>query len=114
MPRRSLIVTNAPEQRNRIPAEWAAGLSLLLDDAAGYAIFLVDPDNLVTFWNKGAERLLGWTEAEALGQHASLFYTPDANAAGWDCRSAGPSSRRMAAASGTNPAGTAGRSFISR
>ena len=85
MPPRSLIVTSAPEQRNRIPAEWTAGLSLL-DNAAGYAIFLVDSDNLVTFWNKGAERLLGWTEAEALGQHASLFYTPDANAAGSPAR----------------------------
>ena len=63
------------------PTELAAGLNLLLDSAAGYAIFMVDPQNRVTFLNKGAERLLGWTENEIIGQQASLFYAPDATAA---------------------------------
>jgi len=75
-------VASVSTDHNLFPTELAAGLNLLLDSAAGYAIFMVDPQNLVTFWNKGAERLLGWTEKEIVGQQASLFYAPDATAAG--------------------------------
>src|ERR1043165_3183349 len=28
-----------------------------------YAIFMTDPDGLVTNWNRGAEQILGYTEA---------------------------------------------------
>lgn len=75
-------MANVSEHRDPIPTELAASLNLLFDGAAGYAIFMVDPENTVTFWNKGAERLLGWTEAEIVGQRASLFYAEDAVAAG--------------------------------
>jgi len=36
----------------------------------------------VTIWNKGAERLKGWTEAEVVGRHTALFCPADAIAAG--------------------------------
>jgi len=52
-------------------------LNLLIDGAIGYAIYMLDPSGHVTIWNKGAERLKGWTEAEVLGQHTSLFYPHD-------------------------------------
>ena len=52
-------------------------LSLLIDAAYDYAIYMVDPAGNVTLWNKGAERLKGWSEAEVLGKHSSLFYPPD-------------------------------------
>jgi PAS domain S-box-containing protein len=32
------------------------------------AIVVADADNHITFWNQGAERLLGWTTAEVLGK----------------------------------------------
>jgi two-component system sensor kinase FixL len=57
-------------------------LNLLIDGAHGYAIYMLDPRGNVTIWNKGAERLKGWSEAEVLGRHTSLFYPPDAVAAG--------------------------------
>ena len=47
-----------------------------------YAIFLLDPEGRVTHWNEGAARVKGYTEAEALGQHVSLFYPPEQVAAG--------------------------------
>jgi len=59
----------------------AEELNLLIDGAHGQAIYMLDPAGHVTIWNKGAERLKGWTEAEVLGQHTSLFYPPDAVAA---------------------------------
>ena len=37
-------------------------------DYATDAIIVRDMEGLVTFWNKGAERLYGWTEAEASGK----------------------------------------------
>jgi len=52
-------------------------LNLLIDGALDYAIYMIDPGGHVTIWNKGAERLKGWTEAEALGQHIALFYPHD-------------------------------------
>ena len=36
-------------------------------DYATDAIIVRDMDGMVTFWNKGAERLYGWTQAEACG-----------------------------------------------
>ena len=57
-------------------------LNLLIDGALGYAIYMLDPSGHVTIWNKGAERLKGWTEADVLGQHTSLFYPPDQIAEG--------------------------------
>ena len=52
-------------------------LNLLIDGAQGYAIYMLDPDGYVTIWNKGAERLKGWTEADVIGQHTSIFYPTD-------------------------------------
>src|SRR4051812_45684667 len=56
----------------------AKELNLLIDGAAGYAIYMLDTDGRVTIWNKGAERLKGWAEEEVLGQHTSIFYPPEA------------------------------------
>jgi PAS domain S-box-containing protein len=34
-------------------------------------------DGIITSWNKGAERLYGYTEAEVVGKHVSLLSPPD-------------------------------------
>ncbi|PSN13381.1 hybrid sensor histidine kinase/response regulator [filamentous cyanobacterium CCT1] len=47
-------------------------------DIATDAILVRDVQNQILFWNKGAERLYGWTSAEALGQKTTdLLFTPD-------------------------------------
>jgi two-component system sensor kinase FixL len=60
----------------------AGELSLLVDAAHDYAIYMLDPAGNVTLWNKGAERMKGWSEAEVLGHHTSLFYPADQREAG--------------------------------
>lgn len=70
------------ERRGAESALMAEELNLLIDGAQGLAIYMLDPDGRVTIWNRGAERLKGWTEAEAIGKHMSLFYPSDAVAAG--------------------------------
>ncbi len=52
-------------------------LEMLLESALDYAIIGLDLDGLVTIWNKGACRLMGWTEEEMLGQPAAVFFTPE-------------------------------------
>jgi PAS domain S-box-containing protein len=50
---------------------------LLVDSLKEYAVFTVDTTGRVTSWNAGAERLLGYTEAEIVGQPCSLMFTPE-------------------------------------
>ena len=57
-------------------------LSLLIDGATNYAIYMLDTDGLVTIWNRGAERIKGWSEAEIIGRHFAVFYPPEDVAAG--------------------------------
>lgn len=51
-----------------------------LIDIASDAIFVRDLSNRVIFWNRGAERLYGWTAQEILGQTVSplLYQKPSA------------------------------------
>jgi PAS domain S-box-containing protein len=39
-----------------------------------YAIFTLSPDGLILDWNRGAERLKGYTIHEVVGRHFSIFY----------------------------------------
>lgn len=54
----------------------AEELNLLVEGATDYAIFMIDPKGLVTIWNRGAERVLGWNSSEIVGKSAAIF-SPD-------------------------------------
>lgn len=41
------------------------------------SVVATDLDGVVTGWNKGAERLFGYSAAEAIGQHISFIYPPE-------------------------------------
>jgi PAS domain S-box-containing protein len=49
----------------------------ILESATDYAFVVLDPDNTVTGWSAGAERILGWSEEEILGKSGELFFTPE-------------------------------------
>jgi PAS domain S-box-containing protein len=54
---------------------------LLVDGVLDYAIFMLDPEGLVTSWNNGAERITGYARSDMLGKHfASLFRAEDIQA----------------------------------
>ena len=55
---------------------------LLVDAVVDYAIYMLDPDGVVSSWNSGAERIKGYHAQEIVGQHFSQFYTPEDRAAG--------------------------------
>lgn len=50
---------------------------LLVQSVQDFAILLLDPEGRVASWNAGAERLLGYKEAEILGHDAARLFTPD-------------------------------------
>lgn len=52
-------------------------LKLLIDHVSDHAIYLLDPDGHICSWNRGGERVNGYTAAEAIGQHVSIFYTAE-------------------------------------
>jgi PAS domain S-box-containing protein len=50
---------------------------LLVEAVKEYAIYMLDPNGVVTTWNPGAERIKGYSEAEIVGQHFSRFFPPE-------------------------------------
>jgi hypothetical protein len=58
-------------------------LRLLVDGVQDYAIFRLDPDGIVSSWNKGAQRIKGYAPDEIIGKHFSVFYPPEVAARGW-------------------------------
>jgi len=45
-------------------------------EQSDYAMFMIDPEGILTSWNAGVERLLGYSEDEWLGMHACSIFTP--------------------------------------
>jgi len=56
---------------------------LLVEGVKDYAIFMLDPQGHVATWNLGAERIKGYTAAEVIGRHLSVFYPEKEVARGW-------------------------------
>ncbi|RRN61793.1 PAS domain S-box protein [Caulobacter sp. 602-1] len=79
---RSAASEREAQERAAAAGRVAHELNLLIDGAAEYAIYMLDPEGRVLIWNSGGERLKGWREAEVLGQPAAMFYPADARAAG--------------------------------
>ncbi|HEV8110634.1 MAG TPA: PAS domain-containing sensor histidine kinase, partial [Burkholderiales bacterium] len=50
---------------------------LLVEGVVDYAIFMLDPQGIVTSWNAGAQRIKGYRADEIVGKHFSRFYTEE-------------------------------------
>jgi PAS domain S-box-containing protein len=59
---------------------------LLVRGVTDYALYMLDPNGIVTSWNAGARRIKGYTADEIIGQHFSRFYTEQDRAAGVPAR----------------------------
>ena len=49
----------------------------LVRSVTDYAIYMLDLDGFITSWNAGANKVKGYTDAEIIGEHFSLFFTPE-------------------------------------
>jgi PAS domain S-box-containing protein len=54
----------------------------IVEEAREFSIILLDEEGRVTLWNHGAERIFGWTAAEACGRHFEFIFVPDDRARG--------------------------------
>ncbi|MBL6456608.1 PAS domain S-box protein [Belnapia sp. T6] len=54
---------------------------LVLESSADFAVLTIGLDGIVTSWNSAAERVMGWSAAEAVGQDASMIFTLEDQAA---------------------------------
>jgi PAS domain S-box-containing protein len=54
----------------------------LVQGVTDYAIYMLDPQGIITTWNAGAERIKGYRPDEIIGDHVSRFYTEEDRAKG--------------------------------
>jgi PAS domain S-box-containing protein len=66
-------MTPTTRDRHTAPPR-AEEFAILVDAVEDYAVFLLDVDGTIRSWNRGAARIMGYTEEEAVGQNFSLFY----------------------------------------
>jgi len=57
-------------------------LRALVQNVRDYAIFMIDPNAIITQWPEGAARVTGYEAAEVLGKPLATFYTQEDIAAG--------------------------------
>ena len=81
------IFVQGTDVTERVMAEEALRASELqsrqiLDGAVDYVILALSLEGIVLRWNEGAHRIFGWSEAEVLGRHWEMLFTPEDRAAG--------------------------------
>ena len=89
MPAEGRMGNEEPARHHRVDAE---RFRLLVEAVSDYAIYMLDPEGIVTTWNAGAQRFKGYTADEIIGQ---LLYgrgqtVRAACARTCDCRRRGP------------------------
>ena len=60
-----------------MPPESPSLSSLEILDSLGLAVIATDPAGVVLYWNPAAERLYGWTPAEAVGRQINNLTVPE-------------------------------------
>ncbi len=56
--------------------------SQMVSEVVDYAIFFLDASGIILNWNKGAEKIKGYTEEEVVGKPFSIFYSEEDQARG--------------------------------
>ena len=59
---------------------------LLVNGVTDYALYMLDPNGIITNWNAGGQRIKGYLPEEIIGQNFSRFYSPTDRAAGRPAR----------------------------
>ena len=73
------MIARKTEGQSRLdqPASKEELYNLMVEGVRDYAIILLDPGGHVVSWNVGAERILGYTDVEIIGQRFDRFFTPE-------------------------------------
>lgn len=57
--------------------QWEETFDDLVEQVVDYAIIKLDPRGKILTWNRGAERVMGYTAEEAVGRSFTMFYPPE-------------------------------------
>jgi PAS domain S-box-containing protein len=69
--------TGELSQSNALLRESEERFRLMVEGVADYAIVMLDSKGTVISWNSGANRIFGFSQDEAIGLNAAVFYTPE-------------------------------------
>ena len=88
-----LVIEDVTERRDAEEArrEEETRFTEMVKNVRDHSIFLTDPEGIITSWNVAAERVMGYTEAEAVGRHFAFIFTPEDLERGlpeWELRTA--------------------------
>lgn len=74
-----LAIEDVTEQRRAEEArrELETHFTSLVKNIRDHSIFTLDPTGCITSWNLEAERILGYSEEEILGEHFSVIFTAE-------------------------------------
>jgi PAS domain S-box-containing protein len=68
------MVRHDPQQQKDL-LETERSFRLLVEGVVDYALYMLDPNGVVTSWNIGGQRIKGYAPDEIIGKHFSSFYT---------------------------------------
>ena len=63
--------------KKSMPHANEASYQKMVEEVQDYAILLLDNNGIISNWNKGAQQIKQYTEAEAVGMHFQMFYLPE-------------------------------------
>ncbi|HEY7390519.1 MAG TPA: PAS domain S-box protein [Bryobacteraceae bacterium] len=77
-------VRDISERRRYVTAlrESEERLRVILEGIKDYAIFLTDSEGRIESWNRGGEKVTGYSENEIIGQSVAILFTPEDRAGG--------------------------------
>jgi PAS domain S-box-containing protein len=78
--RHSTTASDAPVSQTPLAEALKNGghiYQMMVDSVSDYAIFMLDSTGHIASWNRGAQRIKGYSAEEIIGSHFSKFYTPE-------------------------------------
>jgi PAS domain S-box-containing protein len=85
---RAALATRTEERDTAVAAlrDSDAQYRFLVENIEDFAIYMLDPHGRITNWNRGGERIKGYTPEEAIGHNFSMFFTREEQRAGEPAR----------------------------
>lgn len=76
------FMDNAPDKINIADLPLQALHSLVVQNSGDYGIVVSNLEGRIVGWNPSAEKILGWSAAEAIGLETAMFFIPEERATG--------------------------------
>jgi PAS domain S-box-containing protein len=75
-------MTDSRQQQSAALDDIEAQYHLMIQEVEDYAILMLDCEGTIRNWNRGAEKIKGYSQDEIVGSNFRVFYTPEDRATG--------------------------------